>query len=52
MEPEDGGEPLVRIEAEFETGRPPGSVEGADQRVVLAISGEVVFPAIRNRRQA
>jgi Family of unknown function (DUF6941) len=44
MEPEDGGDPLLRIEAEFETGRPPGAVEGADQRVVLALSGEVVFP--------
>jgi hypothetical protein len=45
IEPEDSGEPLLRAEAELEVGRPPGAVEGADQRAALAFSGEVVFPA-------
>ena len=44
IEPEDSGEPLLRAEAELEVGRPPGAVEGADQRAALAFSGEVVFP--------
>ncbi|HUQ39035.1 MAG TPA: hypothetical protein VM030_02690 [Acidimicrobiales bacterium] len=45
IEPEDGGEPLLRAEADIEVGRPPGALEGADQRASMAISGEVVFPA-------
>lgn len=44
IEPEDSGEPLLRADAELEVGRPPGAVEGADQRAALAFSGEVVFP--------
>jgi hypothetical protein len=43
MEKEDGGDPLMRIEADLETGRPPGAVEGTDQRIVMAFSGEVQF---------
>ncbi len=38
LEHEHGGEPLMRFEAELETGRPPGAVEGSDQRVVMAFS--------------
>jgi hypothetical protein len=45
LEPEDGGAPLLTAEADLEVGRPPGSVEGGDQRAVLAMTGEVQFPA-------
>lgn len=45
MEAEDGGEPLLRLEADMETGRPPGFTEGSDQRVVMAMAGEVTFPS-------
>lgn len=45
MEHEDGGEPLFRMEGEFEVGRPPGLQEGADQRAVLAMDGITQFPA-------
>jgi hypothetical protein len=44
LEPEDGGAPLMNLEADVEVGRPPGAVEGADQRSVLALAGEVMFP--------
>ena len=44
LEPEDGGPPLLTAEADLEVGRPPGSVEGGDQRAVLALTGEVQFP--------
>ena len=43
LEHEDGGEPLMRFEADLETG-PPGAVEGSDQRIVMAFSGQVVVP--------
>lgn len=43
LEPEDGGEVLLRVEAELEMGRPAGIVEGVDQRAVLAFSGQVFF---------
>ncbi|MGZ8766633.1 MAG: DUF6941 family protein [Acidimicrobiia bacterium] len=43
LEPEDGGPPLLTAEADLEVGRPPGSVEGGDQRAVLAMTGEVLF---------
>ena len=45
LEPEDGGTPLLPAEADLEVGRPPGSVEGGDQRAVRAMTGEVVFPS-------
>jgi hypothetical protein len=45
MEHEDGGEPLFRMEGEFEVGRPPGIQEGADQRAVFAMDGITQFPA-------
>lgn len=44
LEPEDGGEPIFGLEADLEVGRPPGAVEGTDQRTVLALSGQVAFP--------
>ncbi len=44
LEPEDGGAVLLSAEADLEVGRPPGSVEGGDQRAVLAMTGEVQFP--------
>jgi hypothetical protein len=44
LEAEDGGMPLMRLEAELEVGRPPGAYEGSDQRSVMALAGEVVFP--------
>jgi hypothetical protein len=43
VEPEDGGTPLLRLEAELEMGRPPGVTAGMSQRAVLAFSGEAVF---------
>jgi hypothetical protein len=45
MEPEDGGDRLVEVEADLEVGRPAGAVEGIDQRTVLAMNGVVSFPA-------
>ena len=44
IEPEDGGQPLLALEAGIVAGRPPEAVEGSDTRAVLAVSGEVVFP--------
>ncbi len=46
LEREDGGEPIIRLEADMETGRPPGAVEGADQRLVVAFNAEVQFPGL------
>ena len=43
VEPEDGGVPLLRLEAELEMGRPPGVTAGMAQRAVLAFSGEAMF---------
>jgi hypothetical protein len=44
IEAEDGGDPLLRVESDLEQGRPPGTTEGTDQRVVMAFSGEIGFP--------
>ncbi|MBA2609127.1 MAG: hypothetical protein H0U92_09325 [Actinobacteria bacterium] len=44
VEPEDGGDPLVQVEADLEVGRPAGAIEGSDQRTVLALNGIVTFP--------
>lgn len=43
LESEDGGAHLFNLQADLEVGRPPGSVEGTDQRSVLAINVEVLF---------
>ena len=44
VESEDGGEPLMRVEAQVEVGRPPGLTSGVDLRSVLAVNGDIVFP--------
>lgn len=44
VEPEDGGEEVIRVEGEMESGRPPGVPEGIDLRSALAVNGEVVYP--------
>jgi hypothetical protein len=44
LEHEDGGEPLMRLEAELEVGRPPGIQHGTDQRAVMAVNVITVFP--------
>jgi hypothetical protein len=44
LEHEDGGEPVMKIDGEIQVGRPVGIREGADQRAVLAVSGETQFP--------
>lgn len=44
VEPEDGGDALVSVEGEIESGRPPGLPEGTDLRTALAINAEIVYP--------
>jgi len=44
IEHEDGGDPVVRIEGNYEVGRPPGTPAGSDQRSVLALNFELQFP--------
>jgi hypothetical protein len=44
MENADGQE-ILRMESDFELGRPPGLPPGSDLRGVIAINGEVQFPA-------
>lgn len=41
---EDGGDPLVRLEGQIETGRPTGLPPGSDQRSVIGIQANVQFP--------
>ena len=43
--PEDGGEPIVRIDGSYEVGRPPGTPPGSDQRSVLAVNFDLQFPS-------
>ena len=50
LESEDGGDSLLSVKADLEVGRPPGAVEGADQRAVLALAGEVQFPSVGGYR--
>ena len=45
IEPEDGGEPLLQMDAQLEVGRPPGLPSGSDQNAVLALNADVAFPA-------
>lgn len=45
VEGEDGGEPLSTVEADFETGRPPGMKPGTDQRVAFALNVLSQFPS-------
>ena len=39
------GKALVNVEGDIEMGRPPGLTPGSDLRGVMAINGEVQFPA-------
>ena len=41
-----GNEMEPRIGADFEAGRPPGAIFGADLRIVLAVNGPVSIPAV------
>ena len=34
-----------RIGADFEAGRPPGAIAGAELRIVLAVNGPISIPA-------
>ena len=43
LEDEDGQVVLGPVELTFEVGRPAGTVPGDDQRVVLAVNGQVNF---------
>lgn len=45
IEPEDGGDPLVKIDGEFEQGRPPGEPPGSDQRAVMAMNLPIQYPS-------
>jgi hypothetical protein len=44
LENADGRE-LVRMDADFEIGRPPGIPAGTDLRTVMAINAELQFPS-------
>jgi len=46
FEDADGNEMEPRIGADFEAGRPPGAIFGADLRIVLAVNGPVSIPAV------
>lgn len=41
---EDGGQPLVHLDAQVEQGRPPGLRPGQDLRSVLAVNCQIQFP--------
>lgn len=45
LEREDGGEPLVKVDGEFETGRLPGEPPGSDQRAVFAMNLPIQYPS-------
>lgn len=44
IESEDGGEPILRVDGDLETGRPPGVPRGSDQRSALALNANISFP--------
>jgi hypothetical protein len=44
FEDADGNEMEPRIGADFEAGRPPGAIAGAELRIVLAVNGPVTIP--------
>jgi hypothetical protein len=44
IENSDGAE-LMNLHADFEVGRPPGLAPGSDLRAVIAVNGELQFPA-------
>lgn len=43
VESEDGGEPVMKMDAQLEVGRPPGLTPGVDLRSVIAVNGDVVL---------
>jgi uncharacterized protein DUF6941 len=45
FEDADGNQMEPRIGADFEAGRPPGAIAGADLRIVLAVNGPISIPA-------
>ena len=45
FEDADGHPMDPRIGADFEAGRPPGAIPGAELRIVLAVNGPVAIPA-------
>jgi hypothetical protein len=45
FEDADGNAMDPQIGADFEAGRPPGAIAGADLRVVMAVNGPVAIPA-------
>jgi hypothetical protein len=45
FEDADGNTMDPRIGADFEAGRPPGAIAGAELRIVLAVNGPVTIPA-------
>lgn len=44
FEDADGNQMDPRIGADFEAGRPPGAIAGADLRIVMAVNGPVAIP--------
>jgi hypothetical protein len=44
FEDADGNEMDPRIGADFEAGRPPGAIAGAELRIVMAVNGPVAIP--------
>jgi hypothetical protein len=45
FEDADGNPMEPRIGADFEAGRPPGAIAGAELRIVLAVNGPLTIPA-------
>jgi hypothetical protein len=45
FEDADGNAMAPQIGADFEAGRPPGAMPGAELRIVLAVTGPVTIPA-------
>src|SRR5690242_13800363 len=45
FEDADGAAMDPRIGADFEAGRPPGAIPGAELRVVMAVNGPVAIPS-------
>ena len=45
FEDADGNAMDPRIGADFEAGRPPGAIAGAELRIVLAVNGPVAIPS-------
>ena len=45
FEDADGNPMDPRIGADFEAGRPPGAIAGAELRIVLAVNGPLAIPA-------